>query len=66
MSNGLDQDQDQHFVGPDLGPNCLRKLSEDDKTGASIGERVNDQVLSVQMKSLECLMVVILHASVVC
>ena len=22
MSKGLDPDQDQHSVGPDLGPNC--------------------------------------------
>ena len=27
VSNGLDPDQDQHFVGPDLGPNCLQSLS---------------------------------------
>ena len=24
MSNGLDPDLDRHFVGPDLGPNCLQ------------------------------------------
>ena len=30
MSNSLDQDQDQRFVGPDLGPNCLQKLSTAD------------------------------------
>ena len=29
MSNGLDPDQDRHSVGPDLGPNCLQKLSAD-------------------------------------
>ena len=23
VSNFLDPDQDRHFVGPDLGPNCL-------------------------------------------
>ena len=28
MSNSLDPDQGQHFVGPDLGPNCLQSLSE--------------------------------------
>ena len=27
MSNKLDPDQDQHNVGPDLGPNCLQRLS---------------------------------------
>ena len=30
MSNSLDLDQAQHFVGPDLAPNCLKKLSADD------------------------------------
>ena len=28
--NILDPDQDQHFVEPDLGPNCLQRLSADD------------------------------------
>ena len=37
MSNSLDPDQARRFVGPDLGPNCLPKLSEDD-TGR---QRVN-------------------------
>ena len=27
MSNSLDPDLDRHNVGPDLGPNCLQKLS---------------------------------------
>ena len=26
-SNSSDPDQDQHCVGPDLGPNCLQRLS---------------------------------------
>ena len=30
MSNSLDPDQAQRFVGPDLGPNCLQRLSTDD------------------------------------
>ena len=30
MSNGLDSDQDRHSIGPDLGPNCLQRLSTDD------------------------------------
>ena len=29
MSNGLDSDQAQPFVGPDLGPNCLHGLLAD-------------------------------------
>ena len=27
MSNILDPNQAQHFVGPDLGPNCLQRFS---------------------------------------
>ena len=30
MSNSLDPDQARHFDGPDLGANCLKRLSEDD------------------------------------
>ena len=30
MSNSLDPDQDESSVGPDLGPNCLQRLSADD------------------------------------
>ena len=29
VSNSLDQDQTRRFVRPDLGPNCLKTLSED-------------------------------------
>ena len=29
------QDEDRHYVGPDLGPNCLEKLSAEDKILAS-------------------------------
>ena len=32
MSNSLDPDQARHFVGPDLGPNCLQRLSADCET----------------------------------
>ena len=38
--SGLDPDQDRCFVGPDLGPNCLQRLSADAKVFAS-KERVN-------------------------
>ena len=31
-SNSLDPDQARHFDGPDLGPNCLQRLSADDKS----------------------------------
>ena len=30
VSNNLDPDQARHFVGRDLGPNCLQRLSADD------------------------------------
>ena len=30
VANSLDPDQDRHFVGLDLGPRCLQKLSADD------------------------------------
>ena len=29
VSNSLDPDQAQHFVRPNLGPNCLQNLSSD-------------------------------------
>ena len=32
MSNSLDPDQAGHFVGPDLGPNCLQRLSAETKS----------------------------------
>ena len=32
VSNCLDPDQDRHSVGPDLGPNCLQRLSADDES----------------------------------
>ena len=28
----LDPDHDQHFVGPDLGPNCFKGISADDNS----------------------------------
>ena len=35
MSNSLDPDQDQHSVGPNLGPNCLQRLSAYNKNAPS-------------------------------
>ena len=40
MSNSLDPDQARRFVGPDLGPNCSQRLSADDKSCRTCGERV--------------------------
>ena len=28
----LDPDQDRHFFCPDMGPNCMQRLSADDKS----------------------------------
>ena len=39
VSNRLDQDQARRFVGPDLGPNCLQRLSADDTT---VGKELNN------------------------
>ena len=32
VSNGLDPDQDQCSVGPDLGPNCSQRFTADEKS----------------------------------
>ena len=37
----LDPDQDRHFFGPDLRPNCLQRLSAEDKVAPS-NERVKN------------------------
>ena len=34
MSKSLDPDQDKYSVGPDLGPNCLERLSTEAKVAA--------------------------------
>ena len=44
VTNSLDQDQ-AHFVGPDLGPNCLQRLSADDTSR----QRVNINLMSCCM-----------------
>ena len=36
VSNGLDPDQDRCLVCPDLGPNCLQRLSADYKIPAGM------------------------------
>ena len=46
MSNSLDPDLARQFVGPDLGPNCLPKLSADD-TGR---QRVKKELQKEQME----------------
>ena len=36
VSNSLNPDQARQFVGPDLGPNCLQRLSADDTCRESV------------------------------
>ena len=38
VSNGLDPDQDGHFISPDMGSNCLQRLSADDKSRPQQGK----------------------------
>ena len=47
VSNILDPDQAPHFVGPDLGPKCLQKLSADDTRR----QRVNVECFSSKTKT---------------
>ena len=41
VSNSLDPDQARHFVGPDLGPNYLQRLSADDTSRQRGGKDVD-------------------------
>ena len=41
MSNSLDPDQPQHFVWPELDPNCLQKLSVDNTSYILVKELIN-------------------------
>ena len=41
MSNSLNPDQARHFVGPDLGPNGLQRLSADDNGRQRIKVYIN-------------------------
>ena len=45
MSNSLDPDQARHFVGPDLGPNCLQRLSADNTSRPLAGKEFNTKQL---------------------
>ena len=43
VSNSLDHDQAPHFVGADLGANCLQNLSADNKSGLA-GKELNHKM----------------------
>ena len=48
MPKGLDPNQDQHYVGPGLGSNCLQRLSTDDKESVFSPDRqLEDFILGI-------------------
>ena len=49
VSNSLDPDQARHFVGPDLGPNCLQRLSAD----IAGKELIQNNLLKLSGKNLD-------------
>ena len=60
MSNSLDPDQAHRLVGPDLGPNCLPRLSADD-TGRQRVKLVSNLIIAfvagqapMQLTSIGC------------
>ena len=53
VSNSLDPDQARHFAGPDLGLNCLQKLSADDTSGHRVNEPAHEILVLLAMVSSE-------------
>ena len=51
VSNSLDPDQAGHFVGPDLVPNCLQRLSADNKMSFKLFAKV---ITRQQKSALAC------------
>ena len=54
MSNSLDPDQDRRFVGPDLGINCLQRLS-------AVTTKVTASKERVKYETIFCLFDLILY-----
>ena len=52
MSNSSDPDQARHFFQPDLGPNCLQRLSADNKSHHQQGKSEGKVLSSVGMQIL--------------
>ena len=69
MSNSLDPDQVQCFVLPDLGPNCLQKISADNTSrqivnGVGINSGVSifiDVYPDVSLKGTATLMITMFY-----
>ena len=47
VTSSLDPDQAPHFVAPDLSPNCLQRLSADDKVPLAGKELNTEQFLDI-------------------
>ena len=50
LSNSLDPDQEAQNVGPDLSPNCLQRLSADNKSSRLHGSPSNEMEKSTHLK----------------
>ena len=51
MSKGLDSDQEQCCASPDLGPNCLKRVSADDKSRSWKGKKYPLKTLNLIKKN---------------
>ena len=49
MSNSLDTDQARPFLGPDLGPNCLQRLSVEATSRQIIKQNMNSIFYSINI-----------------
>ena len=49
VANSLNPDQTRHFFGPDLGPNCLQRLSADDTSRKELKRESVKAAYSVTM-----------------
>ena len=54
MSNRLDPELDRCSVGPDLGPNCLQRLSADDKSHRLQGKSYVDEFSALRPNKKIC------------
>ena len=50
----FDPDQAQHFIGPDLGPNCLQRLSADDTRRQKVGQLIPNKKPCCNAIDLTC------------
>ena len=55
VSNSMDPDQARNIVGPDLGPNCLHKLSADDTSRQRVNDRF-DLMLNIPVNNISVML----------